>query len=508
MRFYKLFALLTLFLLAAYLPGFAQGGNQWGGHGYCDPDSLIPITVSGTAIVDTTMLHAMYFLDEDGDGDAEYHLNFGPYWYEPDSSGATRPEDGDYITISGGMYDSTAGYLPVIVVYEINGLFWRDPFDPFWTHGGYGGGQHGTHQCHTGGWMYDSLEVVTVSGTAMVDTTFMFSHYYLDENGDAVPDYFLNFGPPWYQPPSGATRPNDGDPIDIVGGLRDGYTLPMIVVFEINGLVWRDTTVVGLHLGGGWIHRFMTQAQCMNTPFDPEDWVQVNPGWHQGGGMMHNRLFCQVIELFPENAPGVENENAFAAYEVGIYNHNNTNILWQQGGTGGHMAMANEVNYQFHYNDVQLQGFNIDENTVTVRYWDAPNNQWVEMNNVIVDPANNTVTVSNNIVSSYFILAGSENPLSIDEDLTILPGGFSLKQNYPNPFNPGTTIEFVLQQNAHVVLSIYNVLGQRLFEVLNEPKTAGVYQVNFDGKSLSSGIYFYELKVGEQRQIKKMSLNK
>jgi hypothetical protein len=222
---------------------------------------------------------------------------------------------------------------------------------------------------------------------------------------------------------------------------------------------------------------------------------------------MHG-LFCQMVELFPENVPNLENENAFAAYEVGLFNSNNTNILWQQGVIGGHIALANDVNYQFHYNDIQLQGFNIDENTVTVRYWDAPNNQWVEINNAIVDPENNTVTVSNSIVSSYFVLSGSENLLSIGEETTALPGGFTLKQNYPNPFNPETTIEFVLQQNALVVLSIYNVLGQKLYEVLNEPKTAGVYQVNFDGKLLPSGIYFYELKVGDQGQVKKMSLNK
>jgi hypothetical protein len=450
----------------------------------------------------------MYYLDEDGDGEADYHLNFGPHWYEPDSSGATRPEDGDNITIVGGMHNCPVGYLPVIVVYEINGLFWRDPFNPFWTHGGHGGGHHhGGHHGHTGGWLHDSLEVVTVSGTAIVDSTFMFSHYYLDEDGDTVPDYFLNFGPPWYEPPSGATRPDDGDPIDILGGLIENYNLPMVVIFEINGLVWRDTTGFGLHMGGRWIHRHMTQAQQINTPFDPEDRMQVNPGWYPGGGMMHG-LFFQMVELFPENVPNLENENAFAAYEVGLFNSNNTNILWQQGVIGGHIALANDVNYQFHYNDIQLQGFNIDENTVTVRYWDAPNNQWVEINNAIVDPENNTVTVSNSIVSSYFVLSGSENLLSIGEETTALPGGFTLKQNYPNPFNPETTIEFVLQQNALVVLSIYNVLGQKLYEVLNEPKTAGVYQVNFDGKLLPSGIYFYELKVGDQGQVKKMSLNK
>jgi len=512
MKFYQFLVLSTMLLLAAYIPGFTRGGHHGGDPGYCNPDSLIPVTVSGTAIIDSSMMHPMYYLDEDGDGDADYHLNFGPPWYEPDSSGATRPQNGDPVTIDGGLHESQMGNLPVIVVYEINGLFWRDPYDPFWTHGGHGGGHHhGGQHGHTGGWMHDSLEVVTVNGTALVDTTFVFEHYYLDEDSDGMPDYFLNFGPPWYQPPSGAVRPNDGDPVGIVGGLIENATLPMVIVFEINGLVWRDTTGFGHHIGGSWIHHNMTQAQHINTPFDPEDWMHVNPGWHQGGGHhggMPQSLFCQMIELFPANAPNTGNENVFAAYEIGLFDGNNTNILWHQGGMGGHVGFANNVNYQFHYNDIQLQGFNIDENTITAKYWNEQSNSWVEMNSAVVDPVNNTVTVSNSNVSSSVILTGTENPLSIDQGNTLLPAEFTLDQNYPNPFNPETTIEFTLQQNAQVVLSIYNVLGQKLFEVLNGPKAAGVHQVNIDGRSLTSGIYFYELKVGQQSQVKKMTLNK
>lgn len=526
MNFFRFFAVLTMLVLGAYIPALAQGGHHGGGHqgggphgggphggGHCNPDSLEPITVSGTAIVDTTFLHPMYFLDENNDGEADYHLNFGPWWYEPDSSEATRPLNGDFITIGGGLHEPPAGLIPVIVVYEINGLFWRDPYDPLWTGGHHHGGPHpGGHHGHAHGWMHDSLEVVSVSGAAIVDTTFMFEHYFLDEDGDEVPDYFLNFGPPWYQPPSGATRPLNGDPVDIIGGLfQPDSLLPMIVVYEINGLVWRDTTGCGNHLGGGrWIHRFMNQAQQINTTFDPQDRMQVNPGWHQGGGPHHGmpqRLFCQMVEIYPQNAPALENQNAFAAYEIGLFDETGMNFLWQQGPMGGHAQFGNAVQYQLHYSDIQLQGFNIDESSIAVKYWNAQSNSWVGLNDVTVDAENNTVTVSTSTVSTYFALTGADNPVAIGEP-GALPGGFALKQNYPNPFNPETTIEFTLQENAQVALSIYNVLGQKLFEVLNEPRTAGLHQVKFDGSLLTSGIYFYELKVGNQGQVKKMLLNK
>jgi hypothetical protein len=154
---HSMLALLAFFFLLAYGSAFAQGGHNGGG--YCHPDSLVLVTVSGTAIVDSATMHPMYYLDEDGDGQADYRLNFGPPWYEPDSSGATRPQNGDVITIYGGKHDSVMVTLPVIIVYEINGLFWRNPYDPYWTHGGFGGGfHHGGHHGHTGGWMHDTLE--------------------------------------------------------------------------------------------------------------------------------------------------------------------------------------------------------------------------------------------------------------------------------------------------------------------------------------------------------------
>ncbi|NIR65438.1 MAG: hypothetical protein GWN00_12735, partial [Aliifodinibius sp.] len=173
-----------------YFPLIAQGGHHHGGHFH--PDSLTMVTVSGSAIVDSSMTHPIYFLDEDSNGQADYHLNFGPYWYQPDSGNASRPQHGETITIEGGTPDTVFGNIPMIVVYQINGEFWRDPLSPYWTHMGthmHGGGHHqGNCTGHAFGWMHDSLQMDTLSGTALVDTTFVFEHYYLDEDGSGSPD--------------------------------------------------------------------------------------------------------------------------------------------------------------------------------------------------------------------------------------------------------------------------------------------------------------------------------
>lgn len=85
---------------------------------------------------------------------------------------------------------------------------------------------------------------------------------------------------------------------------------------------------------------------------------------------------------------------------------------------------------------------------------------------------------------------------------------FSLDQNYPNPFNPSTVIRYQLAVRSQVSLKIYDVLGREVTTLVNEERPAGRYQLRFDGSSLASGIYFYQLRAGNLVQTKKMILIK
>jgi len=89
-----------------------------------------------------------------------------------------------------------------------------------------------------------------------------------------------------------------------------------------------------------------------------------------------------------------------------------------------------------------------------------------------------------------------------------LPKKFNLEQNYPNPFNPTTTIKYQIPDLSFVSLKIYDVLGNEIATLINKEKTAGNYQVEFDGANLPSGIYFYRLRAGGFVETKKMLLLK
>ncbi len=89
-----------------------------------------------------------------------------------------------------------------------------------------------------------------------------------------------------------------------------------------------------------------------------------------------------------------------------------------------------------------------------------------------------------------------------------LPSEYGLSQNFPNPFNPVTTIRYQIPKISHVKLTVYDVLGNRVAELVNEEKSSGEYSVSFNASSLASGVYFYRLEAGNYVNSKKLILLK
>jgi hypothetical protein len=98
-------------------------------------------------------------------------------------------------------------------------------------------------------------------------------------------------------------------------------------------------------------------------------------------------------------------------------------------------------------------------------------------------------------LSDAFVVKFNSNIVKVDMDLD-LPTEFKLSQNYPNPFNSFTSIKYALPRANHVTLKIYNVLGEEIKTLVNQFQKQGDYTVVFDAVRLSSGIYLYELNIG------------
>ena len=96
-------------------------------------------------------------------------------------------------------------------------------------------------------------------------------------------------------------------------------------------------------------------------------------------------------------------------------------------------------------------------------------------------------------------------------ELIKIPKSFALRQNYPNPFNPTTTIEFDLPEARHVKIVIYNMMGQKVFTLIDREMPTGTHQVIWKGKNkanlpVSSGIYLFNIKADDFTAVKKMML--
>lgn len=115
---------------------------------------------------------------------------------------------------------------------------------------------------------------------------------------------------------------------------------------------------------------------------------------------------------------------------------------------------------------------------------------------LIISGDPNTVYVDN----VYFY----NSETAVEEIHGSVPLIYVLEQNYPNPFNPTTRIRFSLPEANHVILKVYNLIGQQVAILLDEFRNAGIYDVTFDARELPAGMYLYSFSVGSFTSVKKM----
>ena len=97
------------------------------------------------------------------------------------------------------------------------------------------------------------------------------------------------------------------------------------------------------------------------------------------------------------------------------------------------------------------------------------------------------------------IVANSNNEsVAVNVIQNVIPNSISLKQNYPNPFNPVTTIEFSLVSNGLVSLSLYDLTGRKVRDILKDNLDKGHHSLKLNATGLTSGMYLYSINVKDQ----------
>jgi hypothetical protein len=140
---------------------------------------------------------------------------------------------------------------------------------------------------------------------------------------------------------------------------------------------------------------------------------------------------------------------------------------------------------------------------VLITTYDSGENWWFELD------APHDVYYAMDVISQKHIWIVGTDGLIIYRSIDYaeqLVENFELKQNYPNPFNLETTIEYQIPAIENVELVIYNMLGQKITTLISEVQSAGPHRVKWDASGYASGIYFYRIKTGDFRDVKKMIL--
>lgn len=153
--------------------------------------------------------------------------------------------------------------------------------------------------------------------------------------------------------------------------------------------------------------------------------------------------------------------------------------------------------------------FDAYTNSVTCSFTVTVNDPTCADNKVYVCHEGNTICISVNAVQAHLDHGDIIGECSFNRRAVVersLPDEFELSQNYPNPFNPSTRLRYVLPIDAFVELDVMDNLGRTVAELVNDFKKAGSYDVEFNASYLSSGMYYYRLRAGEQIIIRKMAV--
>ncbi len=119
-----------------------------------------------------------------------------------------------------------------------------------------------------------------------------------------------------------------------------------------------------------------------------------------------------------------------------------------------------------------------------------------------------SVTKQKGAYNDRFVITIKPNFSTVDIEENSSPEEFTLSQNYPNPFNPSTNIRYSVAEAGDVTLSVFNLMGQKVAELVNENKAAGTYSVSWNASGMASGMYYYRLASAGQTLTRKMTLIK
>jgi hypothetical protein len=258
--------------------------------------------------------------------------------------------------------------------------------------------------------------------------------------------------------------------------------IPNTTPLTVTGLAWDSTDANGYKLyifsaDGGTTQARVTRMHPVSHLLETVADVPAEPGDHAGGCAI-TPSWNSALLVFGAILRGTTGPDHLAMYEMSFNTAwiSITPAQWNvPGGSNGNVTV--------HFDPETLHDGSYHVN--------------MHVTSQILD--------STRTIPVYLVV---DRTLGTGARAKIIPMQYALHQNYPNPFNPSTNIRYELKADGFTKLSVYNILGEKVTDLVNARQTAGVYEVRFDASALPSGIYFYRLESGSYVQTSKMVLMK
>lgn len=290
---------------------------------------------------------------------------------------------------------------------------------------------------------------------------------------------------------------------------------------DIDGVIdaaWDDAPYIGM---GTYVY---TNADAVDGSFtEVEEWEDCQLQFKHGWDADNYYLWVEVIddEISVSGANTYENDGVELCFDggneklEGAYDDNDLQYRWVWGSETNDAGSPASV-FAWGELEIDLEGYTfelaIPQEDLLFTLEEGAEIGWeIQINerdneareNMMRWWGSDNMTWTDAARMGTAVLAG---PVAVDQ--IGQPESFTLSQNYPNPFNPTTNINFNLDRRSQVRLTVYDVLGNMVAELLNDVRSSGAHTVAFDGSELNSGVYFYKLETPREVVTKKMMLLK
>lgn len=289
-----------------------------------------------------------------------------------------------------------------------------------------------------------------------------------------------------------------------------------------------DSTVLMSYVDATTENTFLADGSPLSTTGPDEDPGEADNQWHQRTSYGNGNSVLTSAEIDFEDAPVIKTQ--VSGIEEGTYDiwanfWANPNDDWRI------EAGLNPDNMQIFRQMACKQVMNGDHNTELVLTGEGNTFLYQAYLGIVTIESDDTLSVFiddeaimvgtagievGNICRTWYDGISYSHPGRHPGDLSVVEYqkyeknrlGFSLKQNYPNPFSRVTNISYELAEPAHVALSVFNMLGQKVTSLVNREMNAGSHSIRWDAGNVPSGIYFLKMKVGNNSITKKTMLVK